>query len=184
MRERIHRKNVDYNTRVLIAVKRLGRRYRSRGGGCVGWVLEVEGKRAVAGHQAPAPARSGARAKIQALPRVCSTLRWRKADSNRWSHFDRDAFQNTILGPGATHRFKDRSASARGETDVSNPLSSSRQSVSIPEPLSKVENPAFGAGLRGWLGDRGAETPGCFDIAPTGGNVSVGPNSSTAVRLM
>jgi hypothetical protein len=24
---------------------------------------------------------------------------WRKADSNRWSHFDRDAFQNTILGP-------------------------------------------------------------------------------------
>ena len=128
MRERIHRKNVDYNTRVLIAVKRLGRRYRSRGGGCVGWVLEVEGKRAVAGHQAPAPARSGARAKIQALPRVCSTLRWRKADSNRWSHFDRDAFQNTILGPGAAHRFKDRSASARGETNGSNPLSSTGES--------------------------------------------------------
>ena len=85
------------------------------------------------------------------------TRRWRKADSNRWSHFDRDAFQNTILGPGAAHRFKDRSASARGETDVSNPLSSSRQSVSISEPLSKVENPAFGAGLRGWLGDRSTE---------------------------
>src|SRR5580704_6311243 len=30
----------------------------------------------------------------------------------------------------------------------------------------------------------GLFTPGCFDIAPTGGNVSVGPNSSTAVRLM
>jgi Rhodopirellula transposase DDE domain len=90
------------------------------------------------------------------------TPRWRKADSNRWSHFDRDAFQNTILGPGATHRFKDRSASARGETDVSNPLSSSRQSVSIPEPLSKVENPAFGAGLRGWLGDRVGRDAGMF----------------------
>ena len=34
------------------------------------------------------------------------------------------------------------------------------------------------------LATASAETPGCFDIAPTGGNVSVGPNSSTAVRLM
>ena len=33
------------------------------------------------------------------------------------------------------------------------------------------------------LATASAETPGCFDIAPTGGNVSVGPNSSTAVRL-
>jgi hypothetical protein len=57
------------------------------------------------------------------------TPSWRKADSNRWSHFDRDAFQNTILGPGAAHRFKDRSASARGETDGSNPLSSSEEMV-------------------------------------------------------
>jgi hypothetical protein len=56
------------------------------------------------------------------------TRRWRKADSNRWSHFDRDAFQNTILGPGAAHRFKDRSASARGETNGSNPLSSTGES--------------------------------------------------------
>src|SRR5580704_7779363 len=29
-----------------------------------------------------------------------------------------------------------------------------------------------------------AETLGFFDIAPIGGNISVGPNSSTAVRLM
>src|ERR1700730_12586641 len=34
------------------------------------------------------------------------------------------------------------------------------------------------------LATASAETPGCFDIAPTGGNVSVRPNSSTAVRLM
>jgi len=31
---------------------------------------------------------------------------------------------------------------------------SSRQSVSLPQPLSKVENPAFRAGLGSWLGDR------------------------------
>ena len=34
------------------------------------------------------------------------------------------------------------------------------------------------------LATASAETPGCFDIALSGGNVSVGPNSSTAVRLM
>ena len=31
---------------------------------------------------------------------------------------------------------------------------SSRESVSRPHPLSKVQNPAFRAGVRGWLGDR------------------------------
>jgi hypothetical protein len=43
--------------------------------------------------------------------------------------------------------------SLRG-TDGSNPSPSSRQSVSLPQPLSKVENPAFRAGLGSWLGDR------------------------------
>src|ERR1700736_2001965 len=38
----------------------------------------------------------------------------------------------------------------------------------------------WGAGLA--IGS--AETLGFFDIAPIGGNISVGPNSSTAVRLM
>jgi hypothetical protein len=39
--------------------------------------------------------------------------------------------------------------------------------------------------VRGWLGDRvGRDAQGCFDIAPTGGNISVGPYSSTAVPLM
>src|ERR1700724_3816848 len=39
-------------------------------------------------------------------------------------------------------------------TDSSNPSPSSGESVSLPHPLSKVENPAFRAGVRGWLGDR------------------------------
>jgi DNA topoisomerase III len=32
----------------------------------------------------------------------------------------------------------------------------------FPQPLSKVENPAFGAGLRGWLGDRAGRDAGMF----------------------
>src|SRR6202035_3200475 len=39
-------------------------------------------------------------------------------------------------------------------TGSSNPSPSSRQSVSLPPPLLKVENPAFHAGLGSWLGDR------------------------------
>src|SRR6201987_523210 len=39
-------------------------------------------------------------------------------------------------------------------TDGSNPSPSSRQSVSLPQPLLKVENPLFRAGLGSWLGDR------------------------------
>src|ERR1700736_2978786 len=50
----------------------------------------------------------------------------------------------------------------RAGTTSSNPSCSSRQSVSLPQPLSKVENPAFGAGLRGWLGDRVGRDAGMF----------------------
>src|ERR1700726_2224052 len=39
-------------------------------------------------------------------------------------------------------------------TGSSNPSPSSRQSVSLPQSFSKVENPAFRAGLGCWLGDR------------------------------
>src|SRR6516225_2473183 len=42
----------------------------------------------------------------------------------------------------------------RGGTESSNPSLSSGESVSLPHPVSKVENPAFGAGVCGWLGDR------------------------------
>src|SRR5580704_19589175 len=69
-------------------------------------------------------------------------------------------------------------------TGSSNPYPSSRQSVSLPQSFSKVENPAFRAGLGWWLGDRVGRDARVFDIEPIGGNISVGPNSSTAVRLM
>ena len=68
-------------------------------------------------------------------------------------------------------------------TDVSNLAPSSRQSVSLPQPLWKVENPAFRAGLGSWLGDRVSRDGQAFHCAPTGGNISVAPYSSTAVPL-
>ena len=70
-------------------------------------------------------------------------------------------------------------------TESSNPSPSSRQSVSLPQPLSKVENPGFprGCARLAWRPGR-QRRAGCFDIAPTGGNISVGPYSSTAVPLM
>src|ERR1700730_15102362 len=43
---------------------------------------------------------------------------------------------------------------SRCGTGSSNPALSSRQSVSLPQPLLKVENPAFRAGLGSWLADR------------------------------
>jgi len=73
---------------------------------------------------------------------------------------------------------------ARG-TEGSNPSPSSRQSVSRPHPLSKVENPGFprGCARPAWRPGR-QRRAGCFDIAPTGGNISVRPYSSTAAPLM
>jgi hypothetical protein len=45
----------------------------------------------------------------------------------------------------------------REGTEGSNLASSSGGSVSPPHPLSKVENPAFRAGVRGWLGWPGSK---------------------------
>ena len=47
-------------------------------------------------------------------------------------------------------------------TGSSNPYPSSRQSVSLPQSFSKVENPAFRAGLGSWLANRSAETRWVF----------------------
>ena len=72
-----------------------------------------------------------------------------------------------------------------GGTESSNPSSSSGESVSLPELLSRVENPGFPRGCARWLGDRvGRDAQGCYKIAPTDGNISVAPYSSTAVPLM
>ena len=70
-------------------------------------------------------------------------------------------------------------------TGSSNPSPSSRQSVSRLHPLSSVEKPGFprGCARLAWRPGR-QRRAGCFDIAPTGGNISAGPYSSTAVPLM
>jgi hypothetical protein len=67
-------------------------------------------------------------------PSVPELIRSRFRDSSRLSH-------NGLMV-------------SRPGTEGSNPSPSSRQSVSLPQPLSKVENPAFRAGLSSWLGDR------------------------------
>jgi hypothetical protein len=89
----------------------------------------------------------------------------------------------TILKEPETRRLKNRGHLAR--TGSSNPSPSSRQSVSLPQSFSKVEKPGFprGCARLAWRPGR-QRRAGCFDIAPTGNNISVGPYSSTAVRLM
>src|ERR1700730_10857633 len=69
-----------------------------------------------------------------------------------------------------------------GGTDGSNPVPSSGESVSLPELLSRVENPGFprGCALLAWRPGR-QRRAGCYKIAPIGGNISVAPYSSTAV---
>ena len=70
-------------------------------------------------------------------------------------------------------------------TDGSNPLSSSGESVSLPERLSRVENLGFPRGCAPLAWQLGRQRrAGCYKIAPIGGNISVAPYSSTAVPLM
>src|SRR3984893_6379697 len=69
-------------------------------------------------------------------------------------------------------------------TAGSNPAPSSRESVSRPHPLSKVQNPGFprGCARLAWRPGRQRRSA-CFDSAPTCGNISVGPYSSTAAPV-
>jgi hypothetical protein len=68
-------------------------------------------------------------------------------------------------------------------TDGSNPLSSSRQSVSRWISASCIEKPAVAAGCAGPASRRGQQRrAGPVNITPAAGNVSVGLYSSTAVR--
>jgi hypothetical protein len=60
-----------------------------------------------------------------------------------------------------------------------------RVRLSLLELLSRVENPGFPRGCAplAWRPGR-QRRAGCYKIAPTGGNISVAPYSSTAVPLM
>jgi hypothetical protein len=70
-------------------------------------------------------------------------------------------------------------------TEGSNPSPSSGESVSLPELFRWVEKPGFprGCARQAWRPGRQRHA-GCHKIAPTGGNISVAPYSSTAVPLM
>src|ERR1700730_6554450 len=69
-------------------------------------------------------------------------------------------------------------------TGSSNPSPSSRQSVSLPQSFSEVENPAFRASLGCWLGDRVGRDARVFRYRTNWRQYLCRPNSSTAVRLM
>jgi hypothetical protein len=72
----------------------------------------------------------------------------------------------------------------RGGTNSSNPSPSSGESVSREISPSHVEKPGFSRRCAGWSRQRGRERRAWRgEMAPTGGNVSVGPNSSTAAWM-
>ena len=108
------------------------------------------------------------------------------AEKRTW---DLDAAQNPLVRHSLA---KESGRRARTKTVI--PLLRDRwfESVSLqrtvrlsPAPLSKAENLGFprGCGRLGWRLGR-QRRAGCFEIAPTGGNISVEPYSSTAVPLM
>ena len=69
-------------------------------------------------------------------------------------------------------------------TGSSNPSPSSGESVSLPERVSRIGNPGFprGCARLAWRPGRQRRAGG-YKMAPTGGNISVAPYSSTAVPL-
>ena len=70
-------------------------------------------------------------------------------------------------------------------TKSSNPLPSSRQSVSSGISPSGIEKPAVAAASAGLARRHGRQRrAGLVNIMPTAGNISVGPYSSTAVSAM
>jgi hypothetical protein len=95
-----------------------------------------------------------------------------------------DQCLSELVEPCAETTWRARGEFLRGGTVSSNPSPSSGESVSRPKPLSYVENPGFprGCARLAWRLGR-QRRAGCFDTAATGGNISVGPYSSTAVPL-
>src|SRR6516165_5028875 len=99
-------------------------------------------------------------------------------------HFQRARAQGDYqFADAATLRLR-RPTGDRG-TDGSNPSPSSGESVSRGISPSHVEKPGFSRGRAGWGRRRGRQRRAWRgDMAPTGGNISVGPYSSTAVLPM
>src|SRR6202521_4439963 len=80
------------------------------------------------------------------MPEARRTRRRRKADSNPWSRYMANAFETILVAWLAFAFLPERPTRSQGGTDGSNPLSSSGESVSLPELLSRVENPGFPRG--------------------------------------
>jgi hypothetical protein len=86
--------------------------------------------------------------------------------------------------PAMPGMLRNSGLSCRG-TKSSNPSPSSGESVSRGISPSHVEKPGFSRGRAGWGRRRGRQRRAWRgDMAPTGGNISVGPYSSTAVLPM
>jgi hypothetical protein len=127
------------------------------------------------------------------------THRWREPDSNHRSRRERNG---NGRAPKSILAISDLTLSG-GSTDRADvPIGNAQQSLlqqrdrwfesgflqrrvfSLPELLRGSRTPAFRAAVRGGLATGSAETCRCYEIAPTGGNISVAPYSSTAVPLM
>jgi hypothetical protein len=119
------------------------------------------------------------------------TRRWREQDSNHRSRVTRPIFQSPLVGSPPTEKSERKRTDTRsvgpfpGGTDGSNPVPSSGESVSRGISSSHVEKPGFSRGRAGWGRRRGRQRRAWRgDMAPIGGNISVGPYSSTAVLPM
>ena len=106
--------------------------------------------------------------------RACNDFRVRRNGKG----LRRRALRKCVEGP------RHRSCRTQPGTEGSNPSPSSRESVSGVTLSSWSRTPAFRAGFRATFPARSAESPRDANSAPTRGNVSVWPYSSTAFPAM
>src|SRR5580693_1897044 len=116
------------------------------------------------------------------------TRRWREADSNLRSPLEGGGFEPSVplRRTYSSKRFVRPFQQFPSERDRGFESGSLQQTVRLsPAAAFEGREPCFPRGF-GQLACRPGQQrlPGCFDIASTGGNISVGPYSSTAVRLV
>jgi len=106
------------------------------------------------------------------------TLCWKKVDSNRWSRRDgpgstpHEARAALLASKSASRNRKFESTPLQGTVRVSRDIPVLRRKAGLFPRMCGAEQ-ARGRERRAWRGH----------LAPTGGNISVGPNSSTAASM-
>src|SRR5271166_1696491 len=97
------------------------------------------------------------------------------------SHRSRRSNRSQPVQPGAKKtkgELGGRPSSLKVGPEVRIPLPPAESPSLSRTHFRRSTTPAFRAGVRGWVGDRvGRDAQGVPNIAPTGGNISVGPDS-------